>query len=92
MTEKEMHKLADIIIDKLVEKQMAHDDEFRQDLAEMMKENPGLEIGEITQQELIEQELNFLQDLLKEQEEKENYRDASITLIKIEKFKKKYNL
>ena len=46
----------------------------------------------MTEQELIEQELNFLQDLLKEQEEKENYRDASITLIKIEKFKKKYNL
>ena len=58
----------------------------------MVNDNPGVEIGQITQQELIEQELYFLKDLLKEQEENENYRQASITLIKIEKFKKKYNL
>jgi len=87
-----MHKLAEIIVDKLIEKQTINDEQFREDLAEMMEKDPNLEIGQITQQELIEQELNFLKDLLKEQEENENYLQASKTLIKIEKFKKKYNL
>jgi hypothetical protein len=92
MTEKEMNKLASLIVDKIIERQTIHDEEFKTELAQMVNDNPGVEIGQITQQELIEQELYFLKDLLKEQEENENYRQASITLIKIEKFKKKYNL
>jgi len=92
MTEKEMHKLAEIIVDKIIERQTVHDEQFRRDLSEMMQKNPGLEIGQITQEELIEQELHFLKDLLKEQEENEDYREATKTLMKIEKFKKKYNL
>ena len=92
MTEKEMNKLASLIVDKIIERQTIHDEEFKTELAQMVTANTGVEIGQITQQELIEQELYFLKDLLKEQEENENYRQASITLIKIEKFKKKYNL
>jgi len=92
MTEKEMHKLAEIIVDKIIKKQTVSDEQFREDLAEIMEKDPNVEIGQITQQELIEQELHFLKDLLKEQEENENYRQASVTLIKIEKFKKKYDL
>ena len=92
MTKKEMHELAEIIVDKIIKKQTVNDEQFREDLAEIMEKDPNVEIGQITQQELIEQELHFLKDLLKEQEENENYRQASVTLIKIEKFKKKYDL
>ena len=92
MTKKEMNELADIIVDKIIKKQTVNDEQFREDLAEIMEKDPNVEIGQITQQELIEQELHFLKDLLKEQEENENYRQASLTLIKIEKFKKKYDL
>jgi len=92
MTKKEMNKLADIIVNKIMKRQIDKDEEFKNDLADMMEKDPNLEIGQITQQELIEQELYFLKDLLKEQEENENYLQASKTLIKIEKFKKKYDL
>ena len=92
MTEKEINRLADKIVEKLVGAQEKHDEQFKRELEEIKTLNPGFEIGTITQEELIKQELDSLKDLLKEQEENENYLQASKTLIKIEKFKSKYNL
>tara|TARA_R100001198_G_scaffold69289_1_gene41806 strand:+ start:314 stop:592 length:279 start_codon:yes stop_codon:yes gene_type:complete len=92
MNKKQMNELADLIVDKIMKHQIEYDEKFKEDLAEISKQNPELEYGTITQQELIEQELNDLYLDLKELENAEEYAKASVLLMKIEKYKKKYNL
>ena len=48
-----MSKLADIIVDKIIERQKAYDEEFKADIQAMVDENTNLEFGTITQGELI---------------------------------------
>jgi len=92
MTEEQMNRLADIIVDKIIERQQQYDKEFKEELKELAQQNPDIEFGTITQKELIEEELNNLYQDLKELEEKEDYAAASRLLIVIEKYKKKYNI
>lgn len=87
-----MNELADLIVDKIIKHQIEYDEKFKEDLEEISKQNPELEYGTITQQELIKQELDDLYLDLKELEDAEEYAKASVLLIKIEKYKKKYNL
>jgi len=87
-----MNELADLIVDKIMKHQIEYDEKFKEDLEEISKQNPELEYGTITQQELIKQELDDLYLDLKELEDAEEYAKASVLLIKIEKYKKKYNL
>jgi len=92
MTEQQMNRLAEIIVDKIIQRQTEYDEKFKADLAELAKQNPELEIGTITQEELIQEELDNLYEDLKELEDKEDYAAAASLLIKIEKYKKKYNI
>ena len=92
MTEEQMNRLADIIVDKIIERQQQYDKEFKEELRELSQQNPDLEFGTITQKELIEEELNNLYKDLNDLEEKEDYAAASRLLIVIEKYKKKYNI
>jgi hypothetical protein len=92
MNKKQMNELADLIVDKIMKHQIEYDEKFKEDLEEISKQNPELEYGTITQQELIKQELDDLYLDLKELEDAEEYAKASVLLIKIEKYKKKYNL
>jgi len=92
MNKKQMNELADLIVDKIIKHQIEYDEKFKEDLEEISKQNPELEYGTITQQELIKQELDDLYLDLKELEDAEEYAKASVLLIKIEKYKKKYNL
>jgi protein-arginine kinase activator protein McsA len=54
--------------------------------------NPNLEIGTITQEELIKQEIEPLEELMAEQIANEEYLEAKKTHDKIEELKKKYKL
>ena len=92
MNKKQMNELADLVVDKIMKHQIEYDEKFKEDLEEISKQNPELEYGTITQQELIKQELDDLYLDLKELEDAEEYAKASVLLIKIEKYKKKYNL
>ena len=92
MTDEEMSKLADIIVDKIIERQKAYDEEFKADIQSMVGENTDLEFGVITQDELIIQEINSLQERLAQLEEKEEYESARIVANKIKHLKNKYNL
>ena len=78
MNKKQMNELADLIVDKIMKHQIEYDEKFKEDLAEISKQNPELEYGTITQQELIEQELNDLYLDLKELENAEEYAKASV--------------
>jgi protein-arginine kinase activator protein McsA len=92
MTEQEMNKLADIIVSKIIERQKAYDEEFKADIQTMIGENTDLEFGVITQDELIIEEIDGLQERLAQLEEKEDYEAARIVANKIKHLKNKYNL
>ncbi|MCP4320601.1 MAG: hypothetical protein GY787_01820 [Alteromonadales bacterium] len=92
MTDKELDKLADIIVEKIFKKQKEYDEEFKKDIQHMMDENPGLEFGTTTTEDLILDELNDLQIRLKQLEDKEDYEAAAIVANKIKHLKNKYKL
>ena len=92
MTDEEMSKLADIIVDKIIQRQKAYDEEFKADIQAMVGESTDLEFGVITQDELIIQEIDSLQERLAQLEEKEDYESARIVANKIKHLKNKYNL
>ena len=92
MTDEEMSKLADIIVDKIIERQKAYDEEFKADIQAMVGESTDLEFGIITQDELIIEEIDGLQQRLAQLEEKEDYESARIVANKIKHLKNKYNL
>ena len=92
MTEKELNRLADLIVEKLVGAQQQNDAEFKQELAEMQALNPNLEIGTITQEELIKQEIQGLEELMANHIADELYKEAQQTHDKVEELKKKYKL
>ena len=87
-----MSKLANIIVDKIIERQKAYDEEFKADIQAMVGESTDLEFGVITQDELIIQEIDSLQERLAQLEEKEDYESARIVANKIKHLKNKYNL
>lgn len=92
MTDKEMSKLADIIVEKIIERQKAYDEEFKADIQSMVNEGTNIEFGVITQDELITEEIDGLQERLEQLEKKENYEAARIVANKIKHLKNKYNL
>jgi protein-arginine kinase activator protein McsA len=92
MTDEERIKLADLIVDKIIERQKAYDEEFKADIQSMVDENTNLEFGVITQDELIIEEIDGLQETLDRLEEEENYEAARIVANKIKHLKNKYKL
>ena len=92
MTDEERIKLADLIVDKIIERQKAYDEEFKADIQSMVDESTNIEFGIITQDELIIQEIDGLKERLDQLEEKEDYESARIVANKIKHLKNKYKL
>ena len=92
MTESEMNKLADLVVDKIISRQKAYDEEFKAEIQGMVDENENLEFGTITEDEIIADELIKLKDRLDQLEENEDYEAARIVANKIKHLKNKYNL
>ena len=87
-----MSKLASIIVEKIIERQKAYDEEFKADIQSMVDENTNIEFGTITQDELIIEEIDSLQETLDRLETEENYEAARIVANKIKHLKNKYKL
>jgi len=87
-----MSKLADLIVDKIIERQKAYDEEFKADIQSMVDENTNIEFGTITQDELIIEEIDGLQETLDRLETEENYEATRIVANKIKHLKNKYKL
>ena len=92
MTEKQMNKLAEKIVSKLVELQNTYDKEFKQDLEKFKEENPGVEIKETTTLDIVNEEISRLNKRLKDLENNEDYEKAAIVSNKINNLKKRYNI
>jgi len=90
MTEKEMNQLADIIVEKLIEKQKEYDEQFHIDLQETMMKDGGY-IRQLSTEELLLAEIGRLMTLLSSYEDKEQYEKAAIIKNKIDKLKTKLN-
>ena len=88
MTEQEMNKLADIIVEKLIEKQKEYDEQFHIDIQETMMKDGGY-IRQLSTEELLLAEIGKLMTLLSSYEDKEQYEKAAIIKNKIDKLKTK---
>ena len=88
MTEKQMEKLANLIVDKLLAKQKEYDEQFHVDLQETMKDNLG-NARHVAEEELLLAEIARLMTLLSSYENKEQYEKAAIIKNKIDMLKAK---
>ena len=88
MTEKQMEKLANLIVDKLLAKQKEYDEQFHVDLQETMKDNLG-NARLVAEEELLLAEIARLMTLLSSYENKEQYEKAAIIKNKIDMLKTK---
>jgi len=89
MTEKEMNKLADIIISKLEVKQQQWDDEFHDSIADIYGKQGHKEAFVMSEEEMLIGELARLQTILMIYENNEEYEKAAIVLSKLNAIKTK---
>ena len=92
MTESEMNRIAEMVVNKIIARQKAHDEEFKAEIQDMVDDNENLEFGTITEDEIIADELIKLKNRLNQLEENEDYEAARIVANKIKHLKNKYNL
>ena len=83
-----MNKLAENIVDKLIEKQKEYDEQFHIDIQETMMKDGGY-IRQVSTEELLLAEIGRLMTLLSSYEDKEQYEKAAIIKNKIDKLKNK---
>jgi len=92
MTESEMNRIAEMVVDKIIARQKAYDEEFKAEIQGMVDDDAEIEFGTITEDEIIAEELIKLNDRLAQLENNEEYEAAGIVANKIKHLKNKYNL
>ena len=88
MTDKELEILAELLFDKLMERQEELDREFEENVQDMFKAGFTAEI-KLTEEELMIGELARLQTLMMLYENKEEYEKAAVLLKKVNDLKKR---
>jgi len=95
MTEDEINKLADLLYDKIMEKQEIADEEYAEQIQKLY--NNGYVISDITDKLELNEEEKLVGELAKMQtimmilEDKEEYEKAAVILKKIKNINKKLN-
>ena len=92
MTESEMNRIAEMVVDKIIARQKAYDEEFKAEIQGMVDDDAEIEFGTITEDEIIAEELIKLNNRLAQLEDNEEYEAAGIVANKIKHLKNKYNL
>jgi len=92
MTESEMNKLANMVVDKIINRQKAYDEEFKAEIQGMVDTDTNVEFGTITEDEIMADEIIKLNNRLSQLEDQEDYEAARIVANKIKHLKNKYNL
>lgn len=87
MTDKEMNKLADIIIAKLELKQAEWDEEFHSSISDLYGKQGHKEAFVMSEEEMLIGELARLQTILMIYENNEEYEKAAIILSKLQSIK-----
>ena len=86
MTNEELEILAELLFDKLMERQEEYDREFEENVQDMFKAGFTAEI-KLTEEELMIGELARLQTLMMLYENKEEYEKAAVLLKKVKQIK-----
>jgi len=92
MTDKDINRIAEAIVNLIIKKQKAHDDEFKKDLESMLEGQDDISLGTVSQQDLIAEELIKLEEARKEMIDVEDYTKAAEINNKIIALKNKYEL
>jgi len=87
-----MNRIAEMVVDKIIARQKAYDEEFKAEIQGMVDDDAEIEFGTITEDEIIAEELIKLNDRLAQLEDNEDYEAAGIVANKIKHLKNKYNL
>ena len=93
LNEKQLLKLAELIAEKVLDKQKEYDEQFKLELEELASSNKNLEINFSTEKDFLLQEKEKLQELLLSYEADEKYLKAKEVKDKldiIERELKKY--
>ena len=85
-----MNRIADLVVEKLVEKQKEYDEQFHAQLKNTMQDNLG-NARPVTEEELILSEIARLMTLLSSYEENDEFEKAAIIHNKIKKLENKLN-
>ena len=64
MTESEMNRIAEMVVDKIIARQKAYDEEFKAEIQSMVDDDAEIEFGTITEDEIIAEELIKLNNRL----------------------------
>ena len=88
MTNEELEILAELLFDKLMERQEEYDREFEESVQDMFKAGFAAEI-KLTEEELMIGELARLQTLMMLYENKEEYEKAAVLLKKVNDIEKR---
>ena len=59
-----MNKIAELVVDKIIARQKAYDEEFKAEIQDMVDDNAEIEFGTITEDEIIAEELIKLNNRL----------------------------
>ena len=87
-----MNRIAEMVVDKIIARQKAYDEEFKAEIQGMVDGDAVIEFGTITEDEIIAEELIKLNNRLAQLENNEDYEAAGIVANKIKHLKNKYNL
>jgi|TARA_R100000231_G_scaffold2747_4_gene4937 hypothetical protein len=88
MTDKDLEILAELLFDKLMQRQEEYDREFEESVQDMFKAGFAAEL-KLTEEELMIGELARLQTLMMLYENKEEYEKAAVLLKKVNDIKKR---
>lgn len=92
MTEQEVEILAEAIVKKLIAKQQEYDKAFQNDIKDMAAGGGNIEVGVISQIDLIKDQITKLGNDQATAAAIEDYNTASLIKARIEDLKTKYKL
>ena len=92
MTESEMNRIAEMVVNKIITRQKAYDEEFKAEIQSMVDDDAEIEFGTITEDEIMADEIIKLNNRLSQLEDNEDYEAARIVANKIKHLKNKYDL
>ena len=91
MTDKELNRLAELLFEKIMEKQDQLDSEYHEKVEQMLEQG-YVQDNDLTAEEFYIGELARLQTILTIFEDKEEYEKAAIILKKVKKIEKRLGL
>jgi len=92
MTDKDIERIAEAVVKLLMETQKVIDEEFKKEVEEMMGTNKDMSFGIITQNDLIEADLQKLEREFEIALDKENYVECDKLKKLITKLKDKHGM